>query len=179
MLWGIWRRSSSMSDGMIKQFKKIGSRFAFEFFLEVWKDKLVAMLKDWLSTYTVEDIQKMVKRGKFPDTQGLNFGAVKDYTEYLEKISAERLFEDFIAPARPDLAQAIQGMGMPGAQWLVKLRAHLMNQVLAGKGTESVKEDLVQATCDVCGKSWPVPRSEFDSIKECPFCGAGKDEAAS
>lgn len=171
-----------MSDGMLQQFKKVGSRFAFEFFLEVWKDKLVAMLKDWLSSYTVEDVQKMVKRGKFPDTESLDFSGLKDYTEYLEKISTERLFEDFIAPARPDIAQAIQEMGMPGAQWLVKLRTQLWNKVIGtGEGTSSpaVKEDLVQATCDVCKKSWPVPRSEFESIKECPFCGAGADEPSS
>ena len=174
-----------MSDGMLNQFKKVGSRFAFEFFLEVWQEKLVEMLRKWLSSVTIEDIQKMVKRGKFPDTQGLDFSGVKDYAEYLEKISTERLFEDYIAPARPDLAQAIQGMGMPGAQWLVKLRGHLLSQVKGSvalaEGTEAplVKEDIVQASCDVCGKSWPVPRSEFESIKECPFCHTGKDEPPS
>lgn len=172
-----------MSDGMAKQFKKIGSRFAFEFFLEVWKEKVVEMLRKWLSTYTIEELQKMVKRGKFPDTHSLDFGAVQDYYEYLEKISTERLFEEYLAPARPDFAQAIQEIGMPGAQWLVKLREHLLNQakgigVSLAKETETLllEEDIVQASCDVCDKSWPVPRSKFESIKECPFCHAGKDE---
>ena len=172
-----------MSDGMLNQFKKAGSRFAFEFFLEVWKEKLVEMLRKWLSSVTVEDLQKMVKRGKFPDTQGLDFSGVKDYTEYVEKISTERLFEEYIAPARPDLAKAIQEMGMPGAQWLVKLRGHLLSQV-KGPGVLSTeenqvsptKEDIVQALCDVCDRSWPVPRDEFDKIESCPFCGHKQGE---
>lgn len=157
-----------MSNGIGQQLKKVGSRFAFEFFLEVWKDKLLDILRKWLSTVTVEDLQKLVKRGEFPDTTGLKFGAVQEYIEYLEKISTERLFEEYIAPARPDLAQAIQEMGMPGAQWLVKLRLHLLEQVRRAGG--KVKEDLVQATCDACAKSWPVPRAEFKNITECPFC---------
>ena len=172
-----------MSDGMLNQFKKVGSRFAFEFFLEVWQEKLVEMLRKWLSSVTIEDIQKMVKRGKFPDTAGLNFGGVHEYVEYLEKISTERLFEDYIAPARPDLAQAIQEMGMPGAQWLVKLRDHLMKQakgsgILSTEETQvsPMKEDIVQALCDVCDKSWPVPRDEFDKIESCPFCGHKQGE---
>jgi len=163
-----------MSDGMVQQLKKVGSRFAFEFFLEVWQPRLVEMLRKWLSPVTIEELRKMVKRGKFPDTTGLNFGAVQEYIEYLEKMSTERLFEEYIAPARPDLSQVIQDMGMPGAQWLVKLRQHLLDQVRGA--TTSVKQDIVQATCDSCHRSWPVPRAEFDSIKECPFCHTRADE---
>jgi len=166
-----------MSDGVVQQVKKVGSRFAFEFFLEVWKEKLVEMLVKWLSSVTVEDLKKMVKKGKFPDTAGLNFSGVREYYEYLEKMSTERLFEEYIAPARPDLAQAIQGMGMPGAQWLVKLRQHLLDQVR--KVAKPVKQDIVQAKCDACGKSWPVPRDEFDKIKSCPFCGHKQGEEIS
>lgn len=163
-----------MTDGMVDQLKKVGSRFAFEFFLEVWQPRLVEMLRKWLSPVTVEDLKKMVRRGKFPDTKGLNFGGVQPYLEYLEKMSTERLFEDYIAPARPDLSHAIQEMGMPGAQWLVKLRQHLLDQVRSA--TKPVKKDMVKATCDNCHKSWPVPRDEFKDIKECPFCGHKQGE---
>jgi hypothetical protein len=163
-----------MSDGIGQQLKKVGSRFAFEFFLEVWQPRLVEMLRKWLSPVTIEDLKKMVRRGKFPDTLGLNFNAVQPYLEYLEKISTERLFEEYLAPARPDLAQAVQELGMPGAQWLVKLRQHLLDQVRGA--TKPVKKDLVQATCDNCRKSWPVPRDEFKDIKECPFCGHKQGE---
>ena len=163
-----------MTDGIGQALKKVGSRFAFEFFLEVWQPKLVEMLRKWLSHVTIEELQKMVKRGKFPDTASLNFGGVQEYVEYLEKVSTERLFEDYILPARPDLAQTIQELGMPGAQWLVKLRQHLLDHV---KGfVKPVKKDLVQATCDNCHKNWPVPRGEFDKIESCPFCGHKQGE---
>jgi len=163
-----------MSDGIGQSLKKVGSRFAFEYFLEIWKPRLIEMQRKWLASVTVEDLKKMVKRGKFPDSDGFDFNAVREYYEHLEKISTERLFEEYIAPARPDLAQAIQEMEMPGAQWLVKLRQHLLDQV---KGAaKAVKQDLVQATCDNCQKSWPVPRSEFDKIDACPFCGHKQGE---
>jgi len=162
-----------MSDGMLQQVKKVGSRFAFEYFLEIWKPKLVEMIRKWLSAYDVEEVRKMVKRGKFPDSAGMNLGTVREYYEYMEKISTERFFEEFFAPARPDLAVAIQELGMLGAQWLVKLRQHLLDEV---KAMAVVKEDIVQATCDSCQKSWPVPRSEFDNIAECPFCGHKQGE---
>jgi len=169
-----FRRRTKMTDGIGEQLKKVGSRFAFEFFLEVWQPKLVEVLRKWLSSVAIEDLQKMVKRGKFPDTAGLNFGGVQEYYQYLEKISTERLFEEYLSPARPDLAQAIQELGMSGAQWLVKLRQHLLDQV---KGfVRPVKKNLVQATCDKCHKSWPVPRDEFDKIEACPFCGHKQGE---
>lgn len=164
---------------MVKEtLKKIGSRFAFEYFLEVWKPKLVDALRNWLKRYTVEDIQKMVSRGRLPDTSKLEFGGLSDYVEYVEKISIERLVEDFLAPARPDIIQAIQDMGMPGAKWLVKLRLHLLNRIRQGVKSESTtpKEDIAMATCDACGQSWPVARSEFDAIKECPFCHTESDK---
>lgn len=166
-----------MCPGVVDDLKKIGSRFAFEYFLEVWKDRLIALLRNWLSKYTVDDIKRMVRRSKFPDTNDLNLISLRPHLEHLEKISTERLFEDYVAPARPDLAQTIQEMGMPGARWLVELREYLFTQIRGSGSTE--KRDLVTATCDNCHKSWPVARAEFASIKECPFCGHGKDEPAS
>lgn len=160
--------------------KKIGSRFAFEYFLEVWKPKLIGALKKWLARYTADDVRKMVARGRFPDTSKLDFSPAAEYVQYIEKISLERLVEDFLMPARPDLIEALQEMGMPGAKWLAKLRVHLLDKIKQGGKTEAAtpKEEIVMAKCDTCGKSWPVARAEFDKISSCPFCGSGKDEAA-
>lgn len=163
-----------MPGEMVEKLKKSGGRFAFEFFLEVWKDGLVEILKKWLSGITVNDIGKMVKKGKFPSTRELNLSALRPYIEHLERISVERMLEDFLVLARPDLVKAIVEMDMPGAQWLVNLRLYLLDQVRCA-GVEE-KQDIVQASCDNCGKSWPVLRSEANSIKECPFCHTGKDE---
>jgi len=159
--------------------KKIGNRFAFEYFLEVWKPKLIEALKKWLARYTVEDVQKMVARGRFPDTSKFDFSPAAEYVQYIEKIPIGRLVEDFLMPARPDLIEALQEMGMPGAKWLVKLRVHLLDKIKQGGKTEAAtpKEDIVMAACDVCGKSWPVKKDEAESVTKCPFCGRGKDES--
>lgn len=159
--------------------KKIGSRFAFEYFLEVWKPKLIDALRHWLARYTADDIRKMVTRGRFPDTSKLDFSPAAEYVQYIEKISLERLVEDFLAPARPDLIEDLQEMGMPAAKWLAKLRLHILDKIKQGAKTETAtpKEGIVMANCDACGKSWPVARAEFDKISSCPFCGSGKDEA--
>lgn len=153
--------------------KKVGSRFAFEFFLEVWKPKLIEALRNWLARLTVEDIRKMVAKGKFPDTSSLDFPTVTAYVKYIEQISLERLVEEYLALARPDLVGALQEMGMPAAKWLAKLRLHLLDKIrVGGQLVEetALKEDVVLATCDACGKKWPVAKSEASSIKECPFC---------
>lgn len=155
--------------------KKIGSRFAFEFFLEVWKPKLIEALRNWLTPVSVEDARKMVAKGKFPDTSTLDFPTVTAYVEYIEQISLERLVEEYLAPARPDLVQALQEMGMPAAKWLAKLRLRLLDKIRQGEqpAREIIpKEDTVLARCDACNKSWPVARSQFDNIDKCPFCGA-------
>jgi len=164
---------------VIDSLKKIGSRFAFEYFLEVWKPRLIEAVKKWLAHYTVEDMLKMVARGRFPDTSKFDFSPAAEYVQYIEKIPIDRLVEDFLMPARPDLIEALQEMGMPGAKWLVKLRVHLLDKIKQGGKTEAAtpKEDIVMAACDVCGKSWPVGRSESEDIKVCPFCGGGREKA--
>jgi len=163
-----------MAEGIFQQLKSVGSHFAFEYFLEIWKPKLIEMLREWLSGYTADEIKKMVRKGTFPDTSNLNFGAVQGYYEYIEKITALRLLEEYLLPARPDLVEAVTRMGIPGANWIVKLRQKLLDQI---KGyVKQEKQDIVQAVCDKCGKSWPVPREEFDKIEACPFCGHKQGE---
>ena len=117
----------------------------------------------------------MVSEGRFPPLEKLDLTAVSDNAEHFEKISLVRLME-FIAEARPDLAAAIQDMGMPGAEYLAKLRLHLIERVkhpekaLAKSKDYKPEEKMKLATCDECHKSWPVPEAEAASIEECPFC---------
>ena len=164
-----------------RRVKKFGSRFAFEFFVEVMHDQIVKALQKYLSSIQPEDIRSMVRKGRFPPLEKLDFSALGDNIEHLEKISLVRLME-FIAEARPDLATVIQGMGMPGAKYIAKLRLHVLDQVkhpekeLAKSTAYEAKEKMKLATCDKCGKSWPVPEAEAASIEECPFCKAGKEE---
>lgn len=163
-----------------KRLGKLGSRFAFEFFVEMMHEQIVKALRKYLRGIAPKDMTAMVSEGRFPPLEKLDLTAVSDNAEHFEKISLVRLME-FIAEARPDLATAIQDMGMPGAEYLAKLRLHLIDLVkhpekeLAKSTDYKSEEKMKLATCDKCHKSWPVPEDKASSIEECPFCKAPSD----
>ena len=158
-----------------QKLRAVGSRFAFELFVELMHDEIVKRLRNYLSAYSPQDIQAMVRENRFPPLENLDFSAVGDNVGHLEKISVVRLVE-YLAEARPDLVSAIQDMGMPGAEYLVRLRMHILGLLrhpekpLAELTDYKPKEGMKLATCDQCGKSWPVPEAEASSIDKCPFC---------
>ncbi|MDD4984467.1 MAG: hypothetical protein PHQ43_01560 [Dehalococcoidales bacterium] len=160
-----------------KSLGKFGSRFAFEFFLETMHDSIIQGLKKYLSSINAGDIPTMVRKGQFPPLAHLDFSVIGDNIEHIEKISLVRLVE-FIAEARSDLAAAIQDMGPAGAEYMVKLRTHILDKIRQSAVAKEFKpeKDMVFAHCDECGKKWPVPRQAASSITKCPFCGAGEKE---
>ena len=171
-----------------KRAKKAASSWAFWFFVEMGHDQIIKGLREYLASMHPEDIPRMVKKGEFPPLEDLDFSAVGDNIEQLEQVPLFSPNDDgdppglveYLAEARPDLVKAIQKMGMQGAEYLVQLRLHLLDLIKhpekpLAESTEyetKVEEGMVQATCDQCGKSFPVPKAEADSIKECPFCHA-------
>lgn len=168
---------------MKRRLGKFGGRFAFEFFIETMHGQIVKGLRKYLAGIQPDDIPGMVSEGRFPPLEKVDFSAVSDNAEHFEKISLVRLME-FVAEARPDLATAIQDRGMPGARYIAKLRLHLLDQLkhpekALAKSTEyQPKGEMKLATCDKCGKSFPIPEAEASSIVECPFCHAGNEESA-
>lgn len=158
-----------------KRLGKFGSRFAFEWTLEMMHDTIVKGLRKYLAPIKAEGIPRMVRKGQFPPLTHLDFSEVSDNAEHLERISEVRLME-YLAEARPDLALAIQNMGMVGAKYIAKLRLHLLELVkhpekaLAVPTDYAPKQEMARATCDKCGKSWAVPKSEAGSLDRCPFC---------
>lgn len=161
---------------MKRRLGKLGSRFAFEFFVEAMHDQIIEGLRKYLDGIQPDDIPGMVRKGHFPPPEKLDFTTLGDNIEHLEKISLVRLME-FLAEARPDLATAIQDRGMPGAKYIAKLRLHLLDQIkhpekeLAKSIDYKPEEKMKLATCDNCGKSWPIPETEASSLDKCPFCG--------
>lgn len=157
-----------------KRIKKFGSHFLFEWTLEMMHDGMVKRLREYLAPIQPEDIPRMVRKGQFPPLQNLDFSLVTDNAEYLESITEVRLME-YLAEARPDLATAIQDMGMRGAKYIAKLRLHLLELVkhpeksMAKSTDYAPKEEMALATCDKCGKSFPVPKGT--SLDFCPLCG--------
>ena len=159
-----------------KRLVKAGSSFAFWFFVEMMHDEIIKALRKYLASIQPEDIPRMVRKGEFPPLEDLDFSAVSDYTEHLEKIPLVTLVEH-LAEARPDLVKAVQDLDKRGAEYLAKLRLHLLDLVKhpekpLAKSTEYLPpEGMARATCDKCGKSWAVPKDEASSIDKCPFCG--------
>ena len=159
-----------------KSLVKAGSSFAFWFFVEIMHDNLVKSLREYLASIQPEDIPRMVRKGEFPPLEHLDFSALTGNVEHLEKIPLVTLVE-YLAEARPDLVKAIQDMDKRGAEYLAKLRLHLLDLVkhsekALGKSTEyKAKGEMAKATCDKCGKSWPIPKEQAASIDKCPFCG--------
>jgi len=168
---------------MRRRLGKFGSRWAFEFFIETMHGQIVKGLRKYLAGIQPDDIPGMVRKSHFPPLEKVDFTAVSDNIEHFEKVSLVRLME-LVAEARPDLATAIQDRGMDGAKYTAKLRLHLLDQLKhpekeLAKSTEyEPEEKMKRATCDKCGKSWPIPEAEASSIVECPFCHAGNEESA-
>ena len=175
----------------LEKAKKFGSRWFFEFFLEMFHDRLIEQFRTYLAEYTPEQFQDMVKQKRYPYFEPGVFRSLHGYETYLEKIKPKRLFEA-IAEARPDLAEALWNIGdqtlpterKPGLLYIVGLRNNLMERVLGGgEGPEAVadlkekpRQKMITAKCENCGSSWPVPEEEFDNITKCPFCQAGVNE---
>jgi len=135
---------------------------------------IIQGLKKYLSSIKPKDIGAMVKEGRFPPLEHLDLSAVSDEIENLERITVDRLI-DFIAEARPDLIKAIEDTGIPGGEYMIKLRLHILSQL---KHVEfKHEENMVLAHCDECGKKWPVKKDEASSITECPFCDPGEGES--
>jgi len=175
----------------LEKAKNFGNRFFFEFFLEMFHDKLIEQFRTYLADYTPDNFRDMVLQKKYPYFEPAVFRSLHGYETYLGKIKTQRLFEA-LADARPDLAEVLWNLGdpnlpteqKPGLLYVVGLRKHFMERVMGGgEGPEAVadlqekpRKKMVTAKCENCGRSWPVPEEEFANITECPFCHAGADE---
>jgi len=159
-----------------KKLGKFGSKFALNFFLETVEPQIIKGLQDYLKDITPQQIHEMVDKVAFPSMGKVNFAVVSDNVDLLENIGVVRLLK-YLSKARPDLSNEIQSMGMRGAEYLVKLRAHILNLIRkAAVISEPVKEmtvekDLVEIRCDKCGESRMVSREEAATIDKCPACG--------
>lgn len=164
-------------EGVKKQLKNLGSRFAFEFALEMFHDDIIKALRASMEGMQPADIPAMVVEMRFPMLDHVDFSMATDNIEHLEGLSAIRMME-LVAEARPDLAEAVQAMDMAGAEYVVRLRQHLLDRVkhpelAMSKSTEySAPSNMARASCDQCGKSWTVPKSEAPQACVCPFCGS-------
>jgi rubrerythrin len=171
------------SSSMLERFKKVGSRFAFELFIEVFYDDIIKGFREFLDSYTKEDIRKMVKNLEFPYIDPQGFEAVRGYEQYLEKISPERLAEAMVR-ARRDLADVLFEDEEAGGIYILKLREHYLDILKHPEKAHAQQINLPQGpprkmkllTCLTCNQSWPVAEEDVPNVKECPFCGTPVDQ---
>ncbi|MFH1763650.1 MAG: hypothetical protein ABIF09_05595 [Gemmatimonadota bacterium] len=52
---------------LLQGLKRQGGRFAFEFFLEMYHDQFIGILRRWLGQFDREDVARMVSNREFPD----------------------------------------------------------------------------------------------------------------
>jgi len=168
---------------MLERFKKVGSRWAFELYIEAFYDNIIEGFRKFLVGYTPEDIPRLVDKNEYPYIDPRYFESVRGYEKFLEKISADRLGEALVK-ARPDLAEALLATGARGGIYIHKLRAHLLKMLIHPEKAHEQGDALPKAplrkmkllTCENCGQSWPVPEDEAAKVTKCPFCDVGRDE---
>lgn len=167
--------------GIKKSMAKFGSRFMFEYSLEMMRPQIIAGLRKFLSPISSDDMAGMVEEVRFPSMEGVNFAAIGDNIEYMKAITPLRLLE-LLADTRPDLVKVIQDCGKSGAEYIVQLRLHLLENIKhpekeLSESTDygQVEEKMVKASCDQCGKSFAIPETKASSTVECPFCQAGEE----
>jgi len=171
----------AIKDGLSK-LKKGGGRMLFEYFLELYREEIIGGFRKYLEHYTPEGIVKMVNESRFPPMTGFNLSEAGGYIDYIEQITPKRFFEA-LAEARVDLAQAIFDQGDKGIEYIVKLRAHIIELIKSpGKSMAESKDygpksgsETKLATCMTCKKSFPVPVDLLEDQVECPFCKKDKE----
>ena len=167
-----------MAQLPIKQLKaragKFASRFVFELYLADKHDEIIAEIKRWLESYSVDDIDKLVKDNSFPFVPAGIFQMVgEDVVGFIDYINSKRLWE-FLVEARPDLAEAIDSANAYG--WFDSMRKHFTACVKdpssARVQAPVLKDKIVMVHCDSCGNDFPMPKTEAEKLEKCPGCGS-------
>ncbi|KKM65126.1 hypothetical protein LCGC14_1494500 [marine sediment metagenome] len=155
--------------------KKMGSRLVFEYFLEEHRPQLIKEFQEVLNGITPEKMVEMVAAREFPHFAQKSLRDLHGYEDYIEHITAKRLFEA-LAEARLDLAQAIWDVGDDGVRYMREFRRHYLDRIINAGDHEAEQSspesagDVVVLECDICNKSWPAQRNELPEVIECPFC---------
>jgi hypothetical protein len=170
---------------IIRRFESVRDRTTFELGIEFFYDDIIKNFRLWLKPLTPENIKELIITDKLPELDPEWFTKIAGWKKYVLQISIKRVAK-LVGETRPDLAQAIMDCGEEGNLWFRKLYVHLLECVdhpekltpVAIK-PEEPGEEMVNACCQSCNKTWPVKRSEVSKIEKCPYCGASaKDEPA-
>lgn len=164
-------------DIIKRKAKNFGTQWFFNMYVEMNRKQIVARIRKMMESIKTEDVVPNVEKGIYPPIPANLFSELTEYYDRIKEISPVT-FAEFVAEARPDIYQQLEGMGEAGATYMANLRGNFLEcvknpekaPVTAADLAAKKKSDVVNAVCDKCGKSWPVVKAEFANIKECPFC---------
>jgi hypothetical protein len=158
----------------------MGMSEAFFFmFLRNKRKDFVNGFREWLGQNSLVELKAMIRNGEFPALKEDWVINCLPYKEGIKRIPFPMFFE-FIAEASPELADHINSLGYEGGVYLGKLRNHFIEclehpesmQAIARAPAADLDAETVIATCDKCGKSIPIKKSDLEQNQVCPFCNA-------
>lgn len=159
----------------------LSKRFITELSLEYNHKVVLTAVSTFCQQFTPDSLKQLIVQGKPP----ANLTAVIEFLakrkDLIKEYSVESLakrFAELICEARPDLEEVFYSCGDEGGEWLygcaklIRERALNPIQFMA----EQEKSEIASIVCDKCNKVIIVPRKDIESLKQCPYCGAGKEE---
>ncbi|MDD4967307.1 MAG: hypothetical protein PHD44_10190 [Halothiobacillus sp.] len=151
----------------------------FFMFLRNKRKDFVKGFREWLGQNSLEELKSMIQNGEFPALKEEWVNNCIPYKGGIKAIPFPMFFE-FIAEASPELADHINSLGYEGGVYLGELRNYFIEcldhpeNMRVTTGTPAAEPDAatVIATCDKCGKTVPIKKSDLDQSQVCPFCNA-------
>ena len=158
--------------------KAAAKEFFIDTYLEFYGDQVVDILKQLLAPLSPKQLKEFVTDGTAPPIPDAAIKRLKGYEDYIELIKPEEVFQ-WLAKARPDLAETLVSLGDVGAEYVVKLQKFLLDSIRSPEQVPTKQTGKIKLTCEQCEKEWELPKDEAEKVTECPFCGVGREEAPS
>lgn len=157
--------------------KAAAKEFFIDTYLEFYHDQVIDTLKSILAPLSPDSLKQFVAEGTAPPIPDAGIEALKGYEDYLEKLKPGEVFQ-WLAEARPDLAETLVELGDAGAEYVIKLQHFIIDSIKNPEAAPKPESQMVELHCDFCDKSWPMPKNLAEGVTVCPFCGKGKEEEA-
>ena len=157
----------------------IGKKFITELSLEYKHDTILAAVYEFCKPMTPATLKQFIEHGKPPSNLASLISFLSGYKELVKEYSIKALAEKFaelICEARPDLEETFYNLGDQSGAWLFGCAELIRNRVLnPSQFMENDEPEIVEISCDNCGKSMRISRSDAEALKQCPFCGTKED----
>lgn len=155
--------------------KAAAKEFFIDIYLEFYSDEVIDILRKFLARVTPEHLKQFVADGTALPIPDAAIKRLKGYEDYIEIIKWEEVFQ-WLAKARPDLAETLLSLEDEGTEYVVKLQKFLLDSIKNPEQAPTKQTGMVALTCESCGEKWELPKDEAEKVTVCPFCGVGREE---